>query len=85
MVTVVDGDTPKNSFNNAGWPDGTPGNDIEPTSRTNFDPTTGLTTPAAAVAPATAATYAGVLYSIARGDQARVATVTSAPFDGVIN
>ena len=102
VVTVVDGDTPKNSFNNAGWPDGTPGNsnwlylrsngftkpgwfgDIEPTGRTNFDPTTGLTTSTAAVAPATAATYAGVLYSIARGDKARVTTVTSAPFDGVI-
>jgi len=102
VVTVVDGDTPKNSFNNAGWPDGTPGNsnwlylrsngftrpgwfgDIEPTQRTNFDPTSGLTAPTAAVAPATAATYAGVLYSIARGDKGRVATVTSAPFDGVI-
>ncbi|HMG55371.1 MAG TPA: hypothetical protein VK601_17860, partial [Kofleriaceae bacterium] len=102
VVTVVDGDTPKNSFTNAGWPDGTPGNsnwlylrsngftkpgwfgDIEPTGRTNFDPTTGLTDPTAAVAPATAATYAGVLYSIARGDKARVTTVTSAPFDGVI-
>ena len=101
-VTVVDGDTPKNSFNNAGWPDGTPGNsnwlylrsngftkpgwfgDIEPTQRTNFDPTTGLTTATAAVAPATAATYAGVLYSIARGDKTRITTVTSAPFDGVI-
>jgi hypothetical protein len=92
----------KDSFNSAGWPDGTPGNsnwlylrsngfprpgwfgDIEPTQRTNFDPTTGLTGPTAAVAPATAATCAGVLYSIARGDKARVATVTSAPFDGVI-
>lgn len=102
VVTVVDGDTPKNSFNNAGWADGTPGNsnwlyvrsngftrpgwfgDIEPTLRTNFDPTTGLATPTAALAPATAATYAGVLYSIARGDRARVATITSAPFDGVI-
>jgi hypothetical protein len=29
--------------------------------------------------------YAGVLYSIARGDKVRVATVTSAPFDGVIH
>jgi hypothetical protein len=102
VVTVVDGDTPKNSFNNAGWPDGTPGNsnwlylrsngftkpgwfgDIQPTGRTNFDPTTGLTSAAAAVAPATAATYAGVLYAIARGNKARVTVVTSAPFDGVI-
>lgn len=102
VVTVVDGDTPKNSFNHAGWPDGTPGNsnwlylrsngftkpgwfgDIEPTARTNFDPATGLTDPNAAVAPATAATFAGVLYSIARGDKARVGTATTAPFDGVI-
>jgi len=102
VVTVVDGDTPKNSFSNAGWPDGTPGNsnwlylrsngftkpgwfgDIEPTGRTNFDPMTGLTNPAADVASATAATYASVLYSIARGDKARVATVTSAPFDGML-
>ena len=68
-----------NGFTKPGW-----FGDIEPTQRINFDPTTGLTAPTAAVAPATAATYAGVLYSIACGDKAQVATVTSAPFDGVI-
>lgn len=101
-VMVVDGDTPKNSFSSAGWPDGTPGNanwlyvrsngftlpgwfgDIEPTSRTNFDPSTGLPSAGTSNASSTAAAFAGTLYAIARGNQAKVAMFTTAPFAGVI-
>jgi hypothetical protein len=101
-VMVVDGDTPKNSFNNAGWPDGTPGSanllyvrsngftipgwfgDLEPTTRTNFDPNTGLPSAGTTNADSTAAAFAGTLYAIARGSQAKVATFTSAPYAGVL-
>ncbi|HEY0193085.1 MAG TPA: hypothetical protein VGC42_18335, partial [Kofleriaceae bacterium] len=102
VATIVDGDTPKNSFNRAGWGDGTTGNSnflylrsngfttagwfgsIATTGRTNFNPATGLLDPAAVAADDTAASYAGVLYAIARGDKTRVGTITSAQFDGVI-
>jgi hypothetical protein len=101
-VMVVDGDTPKNSFNNAGWPDGTPGSanllyvrsngytipgwfgDLEPTTRTNFDPSTGALSAGTSNADSTAAAFAGTLYAIARGSQAKVATFTSAPYAGVL-
>jgi len=102
VVLIVTGDTPKNSFVNGGWPDGTPGNSnlmyvrsngftrpgwfgqIQPMTRTNFDPNTGALDAAASNVSSTAATFAGALYAIARGDRAAVGAFTTAPFDGVI-
>jgi hypothetical protein len=50
----------------------------------NFDPATGSLDPTATVATSTAATWAGALYAIARGDMAAVRSFTNTPFDGLI-
>lgn len=68
-----------NGFLKPGW-----FGELLPGQRTNFDPTTGLLSLQTAYQTSTAAAYAGVLYAIARGDKARVQSITSAAFDGVI-
>jgi hypothetical protein len=101
-VLVVMGGTPKNSFDNNGWPDGTPGNanlmyvrsngflrpgwfgQLQPGTRTNFNPTTGALDGSTGVAASTTAAVAGALYAIARGDKITVTSFTGAPFDGLI-
>lgn len=103
VVLIVSGDTPKNSFQRSGWPDGTVGNSnllyvrsngylkpgwfggLSPTTRTNFDPTTGAAKSGAGPDPdSTAAAQLGILFAIARGDAASVARASAAPYVGVI-
>lgn len=101
-MLIVSGDTPKNSFQRAGWPDGTVGNSnllyvrsngylkpgwfgsLTPTTRTNFDPTTGAPSGSGPGPDPTAAAQLGILFAIARGDATAVARASAAAHSGVV-
>jgi hypothetical protein len=68
-----------NGFTRPGW-----FGQIQATTRTNFDPITGEADPLASVSSSTAASFAGALYAIARGDRAAVKSFRDIPFDGVV-
>lgn len=68
-----------NGFTRPGW-----FGQITSAARTNFNPTTGALDAGTATATATAASFASVLYAVARGDKTKVRAFTAATYDGVI-
>jgi hypothetical protein len=101
-VLLVYGDTFKNPFDRAGWPDGTPGDSnllflrgngftrrgwfgaVEPSTRINFSPITGVRDATVGNTDSTNAAWAASLYAISRGDLSAVQQYTNAPFQGTI-
>jgi hypothetical protein len=69
-----------NGFLKPGWF----GSLTAPSTRTNFNPASGLTDSTATVAASTSAAQLGILFAIARSNRAPVTAVSAAEFSGVI-